>query len=217
MPATIDEIVTGNLLSINEGLGLAVGVLNPLAAQLDLSLSIGLSPLKSNISAALEAALGFNAALNIAFTDPFANIRAALEALIQLQASLSLALSLPPLALPEISLEIGFTAELIASLSLQLGGLDLAIDAALAIKIPAVRLAADLNAALSAGPAVLLAFDGISDPTNMQTIGNLIATKFSSPVGAFPDTIDPTDDIAGIMIITAAPSAYVGLEVIFPI
>ena len=213
--ATVDVILSGTIGEVNEGLGFATGALNPLAAQLDLSLSLGLSALQSNIRGSLSAAVGVNASLTVSFDDPLAALRASLFAAIELQASLTLALSLPPLVLPEIALDLAASASLVASLSFQLGGIDLAIQGALAIKIPAQRLAADLNVALGLGPMVLLAFDGLADGTSMQDIGDLIATKFSSSLGT--PQIDPPDPISGIIIITTATAAYAALNVVFPI
>ena len=211
MTATIDDVLVGTLGEANIGLAAGVGVLNPLAAQLDASIAFALGPLQADLSASLDAAIGLQATLALTATDPTALIRSALQAIIELQATLSAALSLPPVVL-ELSAELGASAALSAALSAKLGAITAILEAAVSIKIPAVRLAAELAAALNAGDVVLLSFDGLSDPTNLQTIGNLVSSKFSAGIGS--GAIGPTENVAGIIMVVTSPSVFASLGAI---
>ncbi len=64
---------------------------------------------------------------------------------------------------------------------------------------------------LSVGPAILLSFDGISDGTDMSAMGSLIQTKLQSPVSSDGHTINPSDNVSGILILTTAGTAYTTL------
>lgn len=211
MTATINEVLVGTLGQANLGLAASVAALNPLAAQLDAMLAFGLGPLQSDLSASLDASIALQATLALSLADPTANIRAALSAVIELTATLSAALSLPPVIL-DVSAELGASAAISAALTAKLGAISLLLDAAVSVKIPAVRLAADLAAAISAGSIVLLSFDGFSDPTDLQTIGGLINTSFSSGIGS--GLIAPTDNVAGIIMVAENASVFSSLGLI---
>jgi hypothetical protein len=212
MGTTVDVIWTGDLGSINTGAVDLAGIINPLAAQLDAAISLGLGPLQADLAASLDASLALQASLSLSATDPLASLRAALEAAIALQASLSAALALPPLQFPSVSAEISASAALAASLSARLGAIQLLIDAMLAIKIPALQLA---NINFGVGPIVLLVFDGLNalgggGLMTLQEAGNQIQSLFSSGVGS--PAIAPGDYASGIIMVTSASSAMVGLS-----
>jgi len=215
MGTTVDELFTGGLGDINVGAAAAVAFLNPLSAQMDAMLAFSLGPLVADLSVQLDASLALSATLALSISDPFANIKAALEALIELQASLTAALALPPLVL-SLSAEISASAALSAALSAKLGGLNLLVDAAIAVKIPAVKAAASLSASLAAGPFVILGFDGLDvlPPADgnmtLQQVGNAIQAKFSGTIGSGP-TISSSDQVSGVIIVTKAPLAFSAL------
>lgn len=218
--ATVNEIITGTLGSINVGVASAVGALNPLAGQLDAMVAFGIGPLQSDISSSLSASLSLQATLSLQTTDPYSAIRDALQALIELQGSLTAALALPPVVL-SVSTELAAASAVSAALTAKLGAIKLLLDAATAVKNPAVRLAADLAASLSAGPVVLLSFDGLNvsgagGPPNatMQEIGAVIANTFNFPVGSPP--IQPTDTVSGIILVTKSPGAFTALGSLVP-
>lgn len=211
MVASIDEILVGTLGEANIGLAAGVAALNPLSAQLDSVIAFGLGPLQSDLSSSLDASLGLQATLALAVSDPTQNIRNALAAIIELIGILTSALSLPPIVL-DVSAELGASAAISAALAAKLGAVSAVIDAAVAVKVPAVRLAADLSAAISAGSVALLSFDGFSDPTDLQTIGGQINSKFSSGIGG--GLIGPTDLAAGIILVAESPSVFASLGAI---
>ena len=211
MTATLDEVLVGTLGEANIGLSAGVAALNPLAAQLDAMIAFGLGPLQSDLSASLDASLSLQATLALTLADPTANIRAALQAIIELTGTLTAALSLPPTVL-NVSAELGASAAISAALTAKLGAISLLLDAAVSVKIPAVRLAADLAAAISAGSIVLLSFDGFSDPTDLQTIGGLVDSSFSSGIGS--GLIAPSDNVAGIIMVAENPSVFASLGLI---
>ena len=208
--ASITEVAGGSLFNVNFGAQDALDFIIPLGAQIDASLSIGLVSLKTDLSAQLNAALATQATLSLSISDPFSAIRDALAALAQLEAALSVALVLPPVNL-SLSAELSATAALAGSLSARLALIDGAISAALGVKIPATKFSLGLDDALSAGPFLCLAFDGITDLTNLQSIGSLIATKFASPITFGPNTINPTDPVSGVIILTTAGPAFTAL------
>lgn len=215
MSTTVDELFTGGLGEINVGAAAAVGFLNPLGAQVDAMIAFGLGPLQLDLAASLDASLALAASLSLSVSDPLAAIRAALAALIELQASLTAALALPPLTL-SLGAELSAAASLSAALSAKLGGLKLLLDAAIAVKIPAIKAAAGLSASLAAGPFVILGFDGLdvlSPPDGtmtLQEVGNQIQSLFSGTIGSGP-TISSTDNVSGVIIVTKAPLAFSAL------
>lgn len=211
MTATIDDVLVGTVGAAIPGLSASVAVLNPLAAQLDAVIAFGLGPVQSDLSASLDASIGLQATLALTLTDPTANIRKAIQALFELLSVLQAALSLPPVVL-NVSAELGASAALSAALSAKLGAINQLLNAAIAVKIPAVRLAANLTSVLTTNGIVVESFDGLSDPTTLQQIGGLINTKFSGGVGA--GAIAATDPVAGIIILTNSPLAFAALGAI---
>jgi len=219
MGTTVDTIYTGSLGSINLAVADLSSIINPLAAQLDAAISLGLGPLQTDLAASLDASLALQASLSLSVADPTASIRAALAAIIDLQAALSAALALPPLQLPQVDADISAAAALSATLSARLGAIQLLIDAMLSVKIPALQLA---DVPLGAGPIVLLVFDGIGalgSPGTMtlQEAGNKIKAAFDAGVGdsGNPDPdyfIQPTEFASGIIMVTSVSSAIVALS-----
>jgi hypothetical protein len=212
MGTTVDEIYTGTVGEINLSVADLSSIINPLAAQLDAAISLGLGPLQTDLAASLDASLALQASLSLSVSDPTASIRAALAAIIDLTAALSAALSLPPLQLPSIDADISAAAALSATLSARLGAIQLLIDAMLAVKIPALQLA---DVPLGIGPIVLLVFDGTNalgggGTMTLQQAGSQINSLFSSGVGSPP--IGPTDLASGIIMVTSASAAMVALS-----
>jgi hypothetical protein len=185
-----------------------------LAAQLDASISLGLSPLQTDLAASLDGAIALQASLSLSAADPLASIRAALSAIIELQASLSAALILPPLQAPELN--ISAAASLSAALTARLGGLQLLIDGILSVKLPAVQGAGALAAALAAGPAVIFSFDGLNvlgagGSMTLQEAGDLVQSEFSGTIGHPTNPalqIQPADDVSGIIIVTKVAAVF---------
>jgi hypothetical protein len=208
--ATVTEVAGGDLLNVNTGAASLQAFIPLLGGQIDAAISLGLTSLKSDLGAQLNAALATQATLSLTLTNPFQGILDAIAALTQLQANLTAALALPPVNL-SISGEIAASASLAASLAARLGAIDGAISAALNVKIPAVKLGGTLGDALSAGPFLCLSFDGITDLTDLQSIGALIASKFSSTISFGPNSIDPTDPVSGVIILTTAGLAFTAL------
>lgn len=206
MTTNINEVAVGSLGDVNVGLAATVPALNALSAQLDAAIAFALGPLQSDLAAALDAALGAQAQLSITLVDPIAYLRQALQAVLELSASLTAALSLPPLVLPIP--EIAASASIAAALSAKLGTISALIDAAIAVKIPAARLAAGFS--LDLGEVVLLSFDGISDPTTLATIGGLIDAKFNAGIGG--GAIGPFDRAAGIIMVVKSPAVFAALS-----
>jgi hypothetical protein len=207
MAATeVKEVIEGGLGDWNIGLTAAVGFINPLGAQLDAMIAAN-AAFRSELAVQLDASLALQASLALSVTDPFAYIKSALQAIIELQAALTAALALPPIGL-SIGAELGAAASLSAALSAKLAAL-LSIDAAIAIKIPAIRAAADMAAALSVGGIVALSFDGLNDdpPNTLAEVGQLIKDKFAAGIGntAAPPTdysIAPTKRVSGVIVVT---------------
>jgi len=211
--ATVDEVVAGTLGDFNVGLAGAVGIINPLAAQLDAAIGLSLS-FQLELSASLDASLALQATLGLGLNlDLAANLNAALDAVIALQAALSAGLSLG-VGL-ELNAELSVAASLNAALTARLGDISLLIEAMIALKIPAIRAAASLAASLSLGGIVALVFDGLSDGTQLQTIGNAIQVKFQNDIG-FPGNMIPKDHpVSGIIIVTDFAPSFSAMGSIF--
>lgn len=201
-------VMSQDLLHINVGLGATLGLLNPLLAQIDLALfgSLGLGAFQLDLQAQLSASLGVQLALTL--PNPFASFQAALAAIAELQLSLEL---------PNLSLQLSASLSFSAMLGLQIGGLDIALQAALAVKIPMVRLAAQMAAALNAGPVFALVFnDEPSQHVTLAQAGQQISSMFSAGL-VDPDSgnlIAPNAPVYGILLVTSAPSAWAGIGAI---
>jgi hypothetical protein len=201
----VDELSLGAIMP-----GVAL-ILPPLLAGLDIALTgqFGLGALAADISAQLNAALSVSVQLGLAVSNPFATIQAQLQALIQIQASLQASLSLGlPVVSASISASISANAGIAGVLSAQIGGIQALIKASLALKIPIVALLASLEA----GPVDLLSvgITGGTDP--LATVGTqLNALAISHGIG----TLLPTDEVAGVIILTKVPSATVAIQSVF--
>lgn len=193
----------GSLLDFNASGALAVGVINPLALQLDAALfgSLGLGALQANFQAQLDAALKASLDIGLNISNPYIGFQLALAGIAQLQAQISAALSG---ALPAVSLEasgqLAATAALVASLEVQIGGLQALIEGMLQLKAPAVQLAADFQASLSLGPVYVLAWEGETKAA--------VRARFDAMSGLSGSTY-------GILVITEAPQVWGGLKFFF--
>jgi hypothetical protein len=214
--ALVTEVGGGTLGSFNVGLSASLGFLFPLSAQVDALLGVALGPLQVDLGIQLNAALALQATLVLEISDPLAALRLAIAAAAQLQAALTAALTLPPVQL-SLSAELSAAAALAGALTARIGGLKLLIAAALQVKIPAIKLASDLALAASAGPAIILSFDGIADGTNLAQIGGQIQSKFSSGVSFGPDSIGPATPVSGVIIVTAGASVFASLGAILTV
>lgn len=197
-----------SLIEFNVGAAAAVGFLNPLGAQLDALLALGLGPFQVTLAAQFNAALAAQASISLtvglgqfAITAQF---KAAISALAQLQAALSasLALGLPPVQFG-LNANLAATAALAATLQAQLGGLQLLIKAAIAVKVPAIRTAASLNAALAAGPFFAISFSG---ETLQDTVSWLSAEVANGGLSADSHVLRPADQTYGIFLFGSVPS-----------
>ncbi len=212
---TITATSSATLGDFNVGLAAAAGVIVPLSAQLDALLSVGLGPFQAELSAQFNAALAAQATLSLQIGNPLAALQLAINALGQLQAALSAALSLPPINL-SLSAELSASAALVGALSARLGLLTIAIEAALKIKLSALDLAASLQASLSAGPVVAIAFSG----EDFQTNGSKIATLMSggSADGFSLPGVSGSDPLAGgVLLATGSASAAAALSAIITV
>lgn len=170
---TILSATSGTLGSFNVGLAVAAGLINPLSAQLDALLAIGLGPFMAEISASFNASLAASATLSLQIGNPLASLQLAISALAQLQAALIAALSLPSIEL-SISAELSASVALAAALSARIGLLKIAIAIALEIKLGAVKAAADLALSLNAGPVAAASFGGESFAAEGAKIASLM-------------------------------------------
>jgi len=202
----LNVIGTLPLGGINLTAGAAIALIPPLLVQLDLALfgSLGLGSFELDFSLQLNAAF----AANIALANPLDALLASLQALITVQASLTamLALGLPALNL-NLSINLGLNVALMASLGLKLGGIQLLISAALAVKLPVIDFLANLS--LSVGASCVLASFGFATPDTLAGAGASINNYFTV-TGI--SGIAPTDQVWGALIIAKTPSASVALS-----
>jgi hypothetical protein len=208
--AQIEEVAGGTLGEVNIAAAAAVALLNPLTAQLDAMLLVGLGAYQADLAVQLSAQLALSASLSLSIGDPLSALRLAIAAVAQLQAALTLALSLPPIQL-SVNAQISTSVALAAALQLKLGLIKGLIQAALQVKIPAVKASAEFAASLSAGPVVALSFDGIADNTSLAAIGGNIASKFAGGLDVDGTTIGPGDPVSGVILVTRGASVYAAL------
>jgi len=207
------------LLDFNVGAAAAVGFLNPLAIQLDALLALGLGPFQVALAAQFNAAIALQAqlSLNISIGDLsiIAMLRASIAALAQLQVALaaSLTLGLPPIQIG-VGAELAATAALAVTLQARLGAIQLLIQAALAIKIPAIRASAMLSLALGVGPFFAISFSG----TTVQAVHAWLGGEVASG-----ELYSPTDDVHlsvyapntfGVLIFGTDPSFQASFDAI---
>lgn len=212
--ATVDAVAGGTLGEINLALTTANIYLPALMAQIDVAISAGLGPMKFDLATQLNATIAAQATLAIQVSNPLASLQLSLSALAQLQAQLQAALALPSVSV-SLTAEISAAASLAATLQAKLGLIDGVISAALAVKLPAINFVEGLGV-LGLGPAILLYFDGITDGgTSMADIGTLIQTKLQSPVTFGGDTIQPTDFVGGVIILTSVSPVLSALSTLF--
>lgn len=204
--------VGANLIDFNVGLAAAVGVINPLSAQLDALLSLGLGPFEAELAASFNASLAAQATLTLQIGDPFASLQLAIAALAQLQAALIAALTFPIPSL-SISAELSASIALAGALSARLGLLKLLIEAALRIKFGAVQLAADLSAAINLGPAFAFTFAG----DTLAVTGGQISALFAGGLSDPPASILPGEVVTGVIILTKVPAVGVALNAIITV
>lgn len=152
----------GSLLDFNTSGALAVGVINPLALQIDATLfgSVGLGAIQADFQAQLQSALKASLDIGLNITNPYIGFQLALAGIAQLAAQITFALSG---AIPAVSIDataqLSANAALVAALEVQIGGLQALINGALSLKAPAVQLASNFNAALALGPVVVLGWE----------------------------------------------------------
>jgi len=198
-----------SLLEFNVGAAASVALLNPLAAQLDAMIALGLGPFQLSLSAQFNAALAASASLALTLSVGdfalIANLKAAISALAQLQAALaaSLALGLPPVSLG-LSAQLTLTASLAATLQVRLGAIQLLIKAALRVKIPAVKLAAQLSASLAVGPFFAVSFSG----TTLSDVSSWLASEVvGGGLNADSHTLPSAQpDVFGVLLFGPNPS-----------
>jgi hypothetical protein len=204
--------VGGSLGSFNAGLTGAIALLNPLSANLDLLISLGLGPYQADLSVQFNAALSASATLTLQISDPLANLRLAISAVAQLQAALQAALSLPTITIG-LSAELSASMALAGALSFKLGGIKLLLEAAIQIKIAAMKFVGDLQVGLSLLGAAAFSFSG--DP--MDVTGGQIQALFAGPIGPPGQEIQPTDIVHGVVLMTKLPAVKAALNVIIPV
>jgi len=197
---------SASLGQFNVGLAVALGFLNPLAIRLDALIAVGIGPFEALLAAQLNASLAAQATLAVQF-DPTANLRVLANALVQLQVALEAALAVDVSV--GIQAELNVVSDLAITLQIQLGGLQLAIEAVLAIKIPALALAAELQAKLS---ATVFGFSFEDD--SLATTGGQIASLFSSGLVDGSNSIGPGDPVGGVVLLGSAAFA---IDAIFAI
>ena len=201
MPQPFQKMVSAPLGGINVGASLAATAIVPLLAQLQamLTASFGLGALKADLVAQFKASIG----ISVAFGDPIAQLKMAIQASIQVVAGLQAALAL---GLPTISVQVSVSLQIAAVLQIKIGGINLLIDLTLGVRLAGVSFLAQLQAALSAGPATLYAWTN----TPMNTIQSQIGSYLFNA-----DGFNPGDNVSGVMILAKDPSFYAGASFLF--
>lgn len=208
-----------SLLDFNVGAAAAVAFLNPLSAQLDALIALGLGPFQASLAAQFNAALAMQASLTLSISlgdlSLLATLKSTLAAVATLQAALAAALTLglPPIQL-SLGAELGAAVALAGVLKLQLGGIQALIKAAIAIKLPAVRAAASLGAALSAGPFFAISFSGVT----LASVASWLAGEVAGGgLNADGQHLLPGDVTFGALIFGTNPSFQASFNAIIAV
>lgn len=208
----VSDLGSYTLGGINKSLAASVLLMNPLLLQVDLFLTgqFGLGPYMLDIQVQFNAAIAAAVQLNLVNLDPLSALRQLLTAFASLQASLSVALSFGlPTASLQISTQIAAVAALSASLGTKIAGIKALLAAGAAVKAPALKFVSQMNVALNAGPAHLVAFRG----NTLGGSGAELAAAFAAGLGP-ADPIHPTDLVDGILIVTKDPVVFNALAAI---
>lgn len=204
-------VFAGTVGEINVAAAGAIAVLNPLLAQVDISLfgSFGIASIQADFQAQIAAAAQAELNLGLGIGNPFADLQAALVAMIQLQAQITLALAggVPVVSL-EVVAEIAALAALQASLSVRVGIFDAMIQGGIAVKLPAASFSAGLGLSLGVGPVMLLSFSDVS----LAAAGAGLAGDFSAGLVEGAATIGPGETVYGVVLITKAPAAWAAMQ-----
>lgn len=194
---------------INVAASTSVLLMAPVLGQLDLALTggFGLGAQQADISAQFSAAVSAQVSLGAQISNPFDALQEALQAAIQIQASITatLALGLPAVS-ADLGVQLSASASISALLGAKIGGIQALIEAALAVKLPAVNFLGDLAANLSVGPVVLLSFSGSTD--SLASVGAQIDGLFAGGISG----IDAGDRVYGVVLVTKAPSAWAAMQ-----
>lgn len=212
-------VFAGTLGEINIAASGAIAILFPLLAQIDLTLfgEFGLGALSFDLNLQLQAALQASLDINLSISNPILNFQKILADIELLISDIENAiLGLIPVISIDANLQLSFLANFAASINLQLGGLELLLQLALAVKIPAVTFAAEISAAISAGPLFVLAFDSEPAGTDitLSEVGTQIASSFATGLDFGPNHIDSTDPVFGLVLVTKAPFVWNALAVL---
>lgn len=139
----------------------------------------------------------------MAFGDPLAQLKLAIQATADVLAALQASLSLQ---LPPISAQVSASLDAAAVLEVKIGGINAAIDLALAVKLGAVNFLAQLDAALSLGGVALYYWRDIATSTLQAQIA---AHNFGA------EGFAPADLTTGVMLVTKTPGASASFNFLF--
>jgi hypothetical protein len=191
-------VLSGNLGQLNVGAALAASAIIPLIAEIDIAIAF-IGGLKADFSAQFNAAVNFQ----INFSNPLAALAAAIAASIQVVAGLQAALAL---GIPPLTVSISASVAIAAAAQAKIGLLNAAIDVALGVVGVGANFLAQLQAAIGAGPVTLYGWSAIP----MATLqGEIAAHNFTA------DGFSPASSVYGVLLLTASPSAFVGMQFLF--
>lgn len=215
--ADVQTVLIGSMGDVNVGAAAAIALLNPLAAQLDLAIAYFLGPLQLELELALKLAIDLQVSLSLGIS---LSLAAQLDLAVSLVASLSAAIAAGAGVGLGISFaaEVGVAVELGIALGIRIGLLNVLLEAMLAIKIPAMRAAAEFAAALSGPDVAILIWNGTNpgDPLTLSQAGASIKTKFDAGLSLGPITgPQPGDNTLGVVIVGSAPSLGASFGLMF--
>ena len=205
MPSPLSLQAKGTLGTITPGAALALAAIIPLLAQIDglLGAEFGLGGLKGDLVAQYTAALN----ASVSLSNPLLQMTLALKAAADLVASIQSALD-AGLVPPAFQVNVTTQLELLAALQVKLGAINALIELALGIKGDGLALAAQLQAALSVGPAAIYAATG-------QTLGDVV--NQISGYDYSDAELTPGDTVTAILILSKAPGFHAGASFLFPL
>lgn len=215
MAADVQTVLIGSMGDVNIGAAAAIALLNPLAAQLDLAIAYFLGPLQLELELALKLAIDLQVSLSLGIS---LSLALQLDLAVSLVASLSAAIAAGAGIGFSFAVELSVAVELGIALGIRIGLLNVLLEAMLAIKIPAMRAAAEFAAALSGPDVAILIWNGTNpgDPLTLSQAGASIKTKFDAGLSLGPITgPQPGDNTLGVVIVGSAPSLGASFGLMF--
>ena len=197
-------VAGGTVGEVSFAASAAVGLLRPIAAQIDLFLGSVVGPIQAELQSSLKTSLEL--AVGVSLDSPLEQLKDLMRLLLQLEAALALGLSAPSL-----NTSASAHARLAAALKLKLAAITAAVEALVRLKTPALDLAAQVAASFGLGGVALLEFEAAS----LEGAGRELEAALSAGLDVDGVVIEPDAPVYGLALVTKSAAANAALRLIF--